>query len=732
MSNSNCFAATDSGGVGTPRSGNVGGGQAGPPRSSSDYRGSPGLSDQVPGSMVTGKQEEVVGFASDREANLQWLIDPFSPGKDGEQRRDSTRSLDKTINPNMGRQSCIEAGPFVPPHMGGETAKEDLERFHSINSDANENSEDLHNITLISSEEEEIEQGNKRLRDETSPLAQTKKKPKGEETSNKISRMDTTVQQMCKQIDLLDKIVQGSHRPKQELKIVTNTLTSIAAALRKEDLGNVLKELDEISRLQEENRVLRSEIKELKDLKNKEKKILTSTVTQTDTSNAKNYIETLPKIDTYLDFIKVATCEWDESAYTNTELQEGNIIKTKDDTTIATIVNKNDTNSENTMYKELAARYPELEEINDDIGILEQVSRIQNNETEKDNYQKIMKIIYNGNEEELYNKMGKLKKLTNETEWIAVSCGENYDGIKLRKITEAIFHGSDTQVMDYATNKKGKTTYKQKERNTYAIEDDGQGQSFSEVLKKIKENVSKTNSNNIKGIRSTKENKLLITLEKDKQKMEDVQNDILKIKGSRGLQKYAVHIRGMDKLCTVDEVREALEELVPGIGPHLKLSELRPFRNDRQAITVNTDKTHIDKITIHNELRIGFNTCYIEREHFVVKCRKCWASGHVERECRGQDRRDRCYKCGEKGHNAKQCSGVEKCPLCLEEGHRAGSGRCRDFRRNLSMARREENMRRRASTIASVPETPKIKVGQNIVIRPPVLTNVSNQSSQQS
>ncbi|KAL1487466.1 hypothetical protein ABEB36_015865 [Hypothenemus hampei] len=310
------------------------------------------------------------------------------------------------------------------------------------------------------------------------------------------------------------------------------------------------------------------------------------------------------------------------------------------------------------MYKELAARYPELEEINDDIGILEQVSRIQNNETEKIITKKIMKIIYNGNEEELYNKMEKLKKLTNETEWIAVSCGENYDGIKLRKITEAIFHGSDTQVMVYATNKKGKNTYKQKERNTYAIEVDGQGQSFSEVLKKIKENVSKTNSNNIKGIRSTKENKLLITLEKDKQKMEDVQNDILKIK--------------------------------------------------------------------------GFNTCYIEREHFIVKCRKCWASGHVERECRGQDRRDRCYKCGEKGHNAKQCSGVEKCPLCLEEGHRAGSGRCRDFRRNLSMARREENMRRRASTIASIPETPKIKVGQNIVIRPPVLTNVSNQSSQQS
>ncbi|KAL1487467.1 hypothetical protein ABEB36_015866 [Hypothenemus hampei] len=137
---------------------------------------------------------------------------------DGEQRRDSTRSLDKTANPNVGRQSCIEAGPFVPPHRGGETAKEDLERFHSINSDANENSEDLQNITLISSEEEEIEQGNKRLRDETSPLAQTKKKPKGEETSNKISRMDTTVQQMCKQIDLLDKIVQGSHRPKQRTK----------------------------------------------------------------------------------------------------------------------------------------------------------------------------------------------------------------------------------------------------------------------------------------------------------------------------------------------------------------------------------------------------------------------------------------------------------------------------------------------------------------------------------
>ncbi|KAL1516092.1 hypothetical protein ABEB36_000016 [Hypothenemus hampei] len=415
--------------------------------------------------------------------------------------------------------------------------------------------------------------------------------------------------------------------------------------------------------------------------------------------------------------------------------------KTKDDTTIAIIVNKNNKNfTVNDTYTALAARYPEIKELNDDIGVTEQMSRIKNNETERIINKKIMKIIYNGNEEELlYNKMEKLKKLTNKTKWIAMSCGENFDGTRLRKIVESKFHDSNTQVMIHATNKKEKTMHKKKERNTYAIAVDGHGQSFRDVLIKIKENVNKANSNTIKGIRSTRDNKLLITLEKDKQKMKDIQSDIqvyaflgtvetanhdrfqskdsykrlasvlfrairvlqvlfgntwktafrtitticakflhyfqrvaaalkigtktdyiirkrkennpvltspakhkprpklktrdindsvkmdirnslynmhkkkkritiqnlnselrtkeilsisIRTKVLEDSKKDTAHIRGMDKLCTVTEVREALEELVLGIGPHLKLSELRPFRNDMQAITVLTLNGH--------------------------------------------------------------------------------------------------------------------------------------------
>ncbi|KAL1510092.1 hypothetical protein ABEB36_004747 [Hypothenemus hampei] len=131
---------------------------------------------------------------------------------------------------------------------------------------------------------------------------------------------------------------------------------------------------------------------------------------------------------------------------------------------------------------------------------------------------------------------------------------------------------------------------KNKARNTYAITVDGQGESFSDILKKVKENINRDNTKCIKNIRSTRDNKLLITLEKDKQKVNNIHNDIKSITGIRTRiledgKKVSVHIRGMDMECIRDEVREA----VPGIGKNLELNGLRPFRGSQQAVTIRGD-----------------------------------------------------------------------------------------------------------------------------------------------
>lgn len=59
--------------------------------------------------------------------------------------------------------------------------------------------------------------------------------------------------------------------------------------------------------------------------------------------------------------------------------------------------------------------------------------------------------------------------------------------------------------------------------------------------------------------------------------------------------------------------------------------------------------------------------------------------------CEGVDRRKACYKCSKEGHVVKDCPNDEECPVCNKTGHKANSGRCREFKRALSIARKLDN-----------------------------------------
>ena len=81
--------------------------------------------------------------------------------------------------------------------------------------------------------------------------------------------------------------------------------------------------------------------------------------------------------------------------------------------------------------------------------------------------------------------------------------------------------------------------------------------------------------------------------------------------------------------------------------------------------------------------------CKVEKRIEMRRCFKCWAYEHKAAECKGPDRTKTCNKCGKEGHRYKDCDKEEACPVCNMSGHRAGTGKCRDFRRALSKARKE-------------------------------------------
>ncbi|KAK9874524.1 hypothetical protein WA026_005368 [Henosepilachna vigintioctopunctata] len=143
----------------------------------------------------------------------------------------------------------------------------------------------------------------------------------------------------------------------------------------------------------------------------------------------------------------------------------------------------------------------------------------------------------------------------------------------------------------------------------------------------------------------------------------------------------------MDSMNTPEEMEVAIRERIQ--DEEMKIENVRPNANDTQAATIITTETAAQKLLEHT-IKVGMVNCTLERRIDMERCYKCWAVGHTSKKCTGPDRSKMCQKCGEEGHKAKECRNAEKCPACKEEGHRAYSGRCRMFKRELQKARKKE------------------------------------------
>lgn len=208
----------------------------------------------------------------------------------------------------------------------------------------------------------------------------------------------------------------------------------------------------------------------------------------------------------------------------------------------------------------------------------------------------------------------------------------------------------------------------------------------------------------ILGMRSTKQGKLLITMEKNEEVRRNVQellrNDKVmdkKITSLEDRDMETIFIRGLDAVADKDDVTKAIEYYIKDIRhKYFKMSELRPMSNNRQTDTVTLTKKDAALLLENRYLTVGFVRCYMEPRVVVRRCRRCWGYGHNDGNCQETDRSKQCFKCGETGHNRKECQNNDKCPLCNTEGHAAGSGSCPIFRSNLARIRREIRTQPRA------------------------------------
>lgn len=266
---------------------------------------------------------------------------------------------------------------------------------------------------------------------------------------------------------------------------------------------------------------------------------------------------------------------------------------------------------------------------------------------------------------------------------------------ELRKMVEVIFRDGDTEVEIYTTRTPQARADK-REFDSYAMVVDGGKTEYRDILAKVRPVLQDSGGEGaIRGMKSTREGKLLITLNKDRGAYERVKEKIESLSGNIKTRLMGnkerlstVYIRGMDELTTVEEVKEALAREV-GAGEKFEVGNIRVNARNTRAVTVNLGTEAADRLIKAGRIRVGVVRYPIFRRINVPCCRKCSSYEHLAKDCNGVEKQEeRCYRCNGVGHYARECKSESVyCPACKREGHKRGTSGCPAFVRALALRR---------------------------------------------
>lgn len=517
-----------------------------------------------------------------------------------------------------------------------------------------------------------------------------------------FSLFQETMCQILEAIKDLDKEISKSSNTKREIKVTADLLRHLGAKLEREDVSFFFGEVAS----------LRDQVAGAIPRQEPSAKASTTISTQTCAWHREGETATvgsLAGIRSLREFQAVADLEWEEPVFTNVLVKTGNPLETPHSTVKCVLIEPQDRSMNHSIQRHYRDRFPELAPLEEEYAVLEQRTRRKGPGGESETLQKIVKIHHNGSEEDLWTKLQALRDETRGEEALAIHHVEALPVERLRKLTQAVFRGVIVRVDIFTTpqrkdRERVSTPRKKetKEKATLALEVDvGQKHTFKDILKGVREAVShQPGSECIQALRSTREGKLLIVMDKN----EDALARVAKLLDGRNIggrpvghreRMETVHLRGLDGLATREEVLSALEEAV-GADDGTRVGQLRPNSQNTQAVTVTMAKRLADQLLETGHLRVGPSRCQAIKRLEVRKCSRCWNFDHTSSCCKGPDRTRNCRNCGQPGHLAKDCKGVRSCVLCKED-HVIGSGLCKAFKSALNRARRQEERRRHPS-----------------------------------
>jgi hypothetical protein len=144
---------------------------------------------------------------------------------------------------------------------------------------------------------------------------------------------------------------------------------------------------------------------------------------------------------------------------------------------------------------------------------------------------------------------------------------------------------------------------------------------------------------------TTRDGKLLITLKKENETMDRLEDALNKAAGDLAVKKAGsylkmetIHVRGLDATTDMDEVVAVLEKKLGNLkGKNWRVSKLRPNKSNTQTATLVLQKEDADSILAEGSLRIGAVRCRIERRIATERCSRCWSFDQKVANCDGPE-----------------------------------------------------------------------------------------------
>ncbi|KAK4882691.1 hypothetical protein RN001_006010 [Aquatica leii] len=163
------------------------------------------------------------------------------------------------------------------------------------------------------------------------------------------------------------------------------------------------------------------------------------------TAEGKEMIDSVENVNTYEEWKQVAEEEWGDSAYVHTKIVEGHPLQETTGTSTLWVTEKEV--EENTGLQLMIEKvYPEINKGKEEIETMERETKTKTKNNTNIKKIKIIRIIYQDHEEDVWKKLETIKSETEEDEKIMLHKLKTMSVNRLRKMTECIFKTKKTRI----------------------------------------------------------------------------------------------------------------------------------------------------------------------------------------------------------------------------------------------------------------------------------------------